>query len=82
MPATALIQPDTAFIKDLLASGGSDLKKCFQCATCSAICAQESVGKPDRRGWWTALILELAGRYPFAISAHVGKLFLLMLFVF
>lgn len=39
MPAAALLQPDTAFIKDLLASGGGDLKKCFQCATCSAICA-------------------------------------------
>jgi quinone-modifying oxidoreductase subunit QmoC len=49
MPATALIQPDTAFIKDLLASGGSDLKKCFQCATCSAICALSPDDSPFPR---------------------------------
>jgi len=33
-----LIQPDTVFIRDLLASGGGDLKKCYQCATCSVVC--------------------------------------------
>jgi quinone-modifying oxidoreductase subunit QmoC len=33
-----LVQPDTAFIRDLMASGGSDLKKCYQCATCSVVC--------------------------------------------
>jgi quinone-modifying oxidoreductase, subunit QmoC len=32
------IQPDTAFLKRLLASGGGDLKKCYQCATCSVAC--------------------------------------------
>lgn len=34
----AAIQPDARFIRDVLAGGGADLKKCFQCATCSAVC--------------------------------------------
>jgi quinone-modifying oxidoreductase subunit QmoC len=32
------IQPDAAFLKRVLASGGGDLKKCYQCATCSVVC--------------------------------------------
>jgi quinone-modifying oxidoreductase subunit QmoC len=38
MAETVLIQPDAAFIERLRQSGGDDLKKCFQCATCSATC--------------------------------------------
>lgn len=38
MPETVVIQPDAEFIKDVIASGGGDLKKCFQCATCSVVC--------------------------------------------
>ncbi len=38
MADTLSIQPDTAFLKRLLASGGGDLKKCYQCATCSVAC--------------------------------------------
>jgi quinone-modifying oxidoreductase subunit QmoC len=33
-----LIQPDTAFLRDVMAAGGGDLKKCYQCASCSVVC--------------------------------------------
>jgi quinone-modifying oxidoreductase, subunit QmoC len=38
MPTAILVRPDTDFIRTVLASGGGDLKKCFQCATCSTVC--------------------------------------------
>jgi quinone-modifying oxidoreductase, subunit QmoC len=38
MATTLLVEPDSAFIREVLASGGEDLKKCFQCATCSSVC--------------------------------------------
>lgn len=37
--AALLVEPDVTFIKDVIASGGGDVKKCMQCATCSAVCA-------------------------------------------
>ncbi len=33
------IEPKTDFIKDIIDLGGQDLKKCYQCATCSVRCA-------------------------------------------
>lgn len=36
--ASALVRPDRQFIDTLMARGGGDLKRCFQCATCSVIC--------------------------------------------
>jgi quinone-modifying oxidoreductase, subunit QmoC len=39
MAETLLIEPDSAFIKAVMASGGGDLKKCFQCANCTSVCA-------------------------------------------
>lgn len=38
MAESVLIQPDVGFIKDVMCSGGEDLKKCYQCATCSVTC--------------------------------------------
>jgi quinone-modifying oxidoreductase subunit QmoC len=38
MPAALVVKPDTDFLQAVLASGGGDLKKCFQCATCSTVC--------------------------------------------
>jgi quinone-modifying oxidoreductase subunit QmoC len=32
------VEPDLDFIKEVMASGGETLKKCFQCATCSTVC--------------------------------------------
>ncbi|MDD3471864.1 MAG: quinone-interacting membrane-bound oxidoreductase complex subunit QmoC [Syntrophaceae bacterium] len=31
-------EPDLQFTKDLVAAGATDLKKCYQCATCSVAC--------------------------------------------
>jgi quinone-modifying oxidoreductase, subunit QmoC len=39
-----LVQPDGKFIEGVMASGAHDLKKCFQCATCSAVCTLSSDG--------------------------------------
>jgi quinone-modifying oxidoreductase subunit QmoC len=38
MAETLLVEPDSAFIQNVIASGGEDLKKCFQCATCTSVC--------------------------------------------
>lgn len=38
MTPTQPIQPDPAFIKTLMDLGAHDLKKCYQCATCSVAC--------------------------------------------
>jgi quinone-modifying oxidoreductase subunit QmoC len=43
------IEPDIRFVKDLMKMGGGDLKKCFQCATCSVICPQSPDENPFPR---------------------------------
>lgn len=49
MADAAVIQPDTAFLGRLLASGGGDLKKCYQCATCSVACEMSENEAPFPR---------------------------------
>ncbi|MCP4691032.1 MAG: heterodisulfide reductase [Desulfobacterales bacterium] len=44
-----LLQPDLQFIQDVKALGGGDLKKCFQCATCSVACPISPDNKPFPR---------------------------------
>jgi quinone-modifying oxidoreductase subunit QmoC len=43
------VKPDRDFLHGILASGGEDLKKCYQCATCSVACDLSSVRKPFPR---------------------------------
>jgi quinone-modifying oxidoreductase, subunit QmoC len=44
MAEPILIQPDSKLIEAVMASGAGDLKKCFQCATCSAVCTLSDDG--------------------------------------
>lgn len=44
-----LIEPDLGFIKEISGLGGADLKKCFQCATCSVTCTISPDNKPFPR---------------------------------
>lgn len=36
--AEQVISPDINFVNDIIASGGGDLKKCYQCSTCTVVC--------------------------------------------
>jgi len=44
-----MVEPDVDFIKEIVGHGGEDLKKCFQCATCSVACAISPDKKPFPR---------------------------------
>ncbi len=44
-----LVEPDLGFIEEVSGFGGQDLKKCFQCATCSVVCPISPENKPFPR---------------------------------
>ncbi len=49
MAETLLVQPDTKFLREVIGSGGADLKKCYQCATCSVVCTLSTDEAPFPR---------------------------------
>jgi len=49
MPDAYRVKPDRAFLHRILDEGGEDLKKCFQCATCSVVCELSNGPKPFPR---------------------------------
>lgn len=49
MSNSYLVEPDVGFIKEVASLGGQDLKKCYQCATCSVACPISPDTKPFPR---------------------------------
>lgn len=49
MADTYLVEPDVGFVEEVGALGGEDVKKCFQCATCSVACPISPDTKPFPR---------------------------------
>lgn len=49
MAGAPIFQPDRDFIREVSRNSGGDLKKCFQCATCSSVCSLSSESRPFPR---------------------------------
>jgi quinone-modifying oxidoreductase subunit QmoC len=49
MNDTWSLNPDRAYIGELKRAGGSNLKKCYQCATCSSVCPLSTDSRPFPR---------------------------------
>ena len=54
MSQALLLKPDRKFVDDIVQSGGGDLKKCYQCATCSVVCdlSTETAPFPRKEMIW------------------------------
>jgi quinone-modifying oxidoreductase subunit QmoC len=44
-----MVEPDVGFINEVIALGGEDLKKCYQCATCAVACPISPDNRPFPR---------------------------------
>lgn len=49
MAEAQLLKPDRKFVEEVIAAGGGDLKKCYQCATCSVVCGLSNEPSPFPR---------------------------------
>jgi quinone-modifying oxidoreductase, subunit QmoC len=49
MAEALLVKPDRKFVEGVISAGGGDLKKCFQCATCSVVCGLSNGPSPFPR---------------------------------
>jgi quinone-modifying oxidoreductase subunit QmoC len=49
MADAVVLQPDRELIQDVMEGGGGDMKKCFQCATCSSVCELSTETRPFPR---------------------------------
>jgi quinone-modifying oxidoreductase subunit QmoC len=49
MANVQVLRPDRQFVAEIVASGGGDLKQCFQCATCSVVCELSTGRRPFPR---------------------------------
>lgn len=49
MAEALLLKPDRKFVEEVIAAGGGDLKKCYQCATCSVVCGLSNGTSPFPR---------------------------------
>ncbi|MFO8174719.1 MAG: quinone-interacting membrane-bound oxidoreductase complex subunit QmoC [Gemmatimonadota bacterium] len=49
MAEALILKPDRKFVDEVIAAGGGDLKKCFQCATCSVVCGLSNDSSPFPR---------------------------------
>lgn len=49
MPSSAFIEPDLDFIAQIKSGSGLNLKKCYQCATCSVVCTISHDDQPFPR---------------------------------
>ena len=64
-----LVEPDVGFVKEVISLGGVDVKKCFQCATCSVACPISPDTRPFPRkemiaaGWGLERQIDRQRRY-------------------